>query len=103
MKPCAESLAEPGPVAKRKPPRPYFARLDPRKDPEQQIASRIVQYISVESDEDGRVVYMTMYHSLHGNRYRNVRGRDLWAEALRYLGRSVGRKHGLIWLNKKRS
>jgi hypothetical protein len=90
-------------VTKRKPPRPYFARLDRRKDLNRQIASRIVQYISAESDEVGRVGYMRMYHSLHGNRYRNVRGRDLWVEALNYLGRSVCRRHGLIWLNEKRT
>ena len=102
LKPATEDVVEPEPVAKRKPPRPYFARLDPRNDLNRQIASRIVQYISAESDEVGRVRYMRMYHSLHGNRYRNVRGRDLWAEALKYLGRSVCRKPGLIWLNEKR-
>jgi hypothetical protein len=85
-----------------RPPRPYFARLDSRRDLEKQMASRIVQYICAESDEDGRVTYMAMYHSLHGNRYRNVRGRDLWDEALKYLSRTVCRKHGLIWLDTKR-
>jgi hypothetical protein len=93
-----ENVAEP----KRKPPRPYFARLDPRRDLKKQMASRIVQFICAESNEDGRVVYMKMYHSLHGNRYRKVRGRDLWAEALKYLSRAVCRKHGLIWLDQKR-
>jgi hypothetical protein len=87
---------------KRKPPRPYFARLDPRKDLKKEMASRMVQFLCAESDEDGRVVYMKMYHSLHGNRYRNLRGEDVWAEALKYLGRAVRRKHGLIWLDSKR-
>jgi hypothetical protein len=96
------NLAEPTTEPKRRPPRPYFARLDCRKDLEKQIASRIVQYICAESGEDGRAIYMAMYHSLHGNRYRSVHGRDLWAEALKYLSRTVCRKHGLIWLDTKR-
>jgi hypothetical protein len=40
LKPVTEDVAEPEPVAKRKPPRSYFARLDPRKDLNRQIASR---------------------------------------------------------------
>jgi hypothetical protein len=86
VQPDAGSIAEPKPAVKRKPRRPYFARLDPGKYPEQQIASRIVQYVSAESDEDGRVGYMKMYHSLHGNRYRNVRGRDLWVGGVEVFG-----------------
>jgi len=69
-----ESVAKP----KRKPPRPYFARLDPRKDLTEQIAARLVQYLAAESDENGRVVYMVLYHSVHGERYRDWNGRDLW-------------------------
>jgi hypothetical protein len=46
---------------------------------------------------------MTLYHSLHGERYRDWNGRwnghDLWREALDYLGRAVRREHGLIWLD----
>ena len=90
-----ENVAKP----KRKPPRPYFARLDPRKDLTKQIAARIVQYLTAESDENGHVVYMVMYHSIHGERYRDWNGRDLWAEALEYLGRSIRRKHRFIWLD----
>jgi hypothetical protein len=55
-----------------------------------------------ESDGDGRVVYMVLYHSVHGERYRNWDGRDLWVEALEYLGRSIRRVHGLIWLDRAR-
>jgi hypothetical protein len=40
--------------------------------------------------------------SLHGNRYRDRNGEDLWAEALKYLGRAIRRKHGLIWIDKAR-
>ena len=94
--PVEEKIAKP----KRKRPRPYFARLDPRKDMNKQIASRIVQYIAAHGDENGRVVYMDMYHSLHGARYRDWIGHDLWAGALRYLGRAVRRKHGFIWLDR---
>jgi hypothetical protein len=90
-----ESVAKP----KRKPPRPYFARLDPRKDLTEQIAARIVQYVAAESDENGRVVYMVLYHSVHGERFRDWNGRDLWKEALNFLGRSIHREHGLIWLD----
>jgi hypothetical protein len=93
-----ENVAKP----KRKPPRPYFARLDPRKDLTKQVAARIVQYLAAESDETGRAVYMVLYHSVHGERYRNWRGRDLWAEALQYLGSSIRRTNGLIWLDEKR-
>jgi hypothetical protein len=59
--PTAPAHAE-GHVAKpkRKPPCPYFARLDPRKDLKAQRASRMVQFLCAESDEDGRVVYMRM-------------------------------------------
>jgi hypothetical protein len=85
----------------RKPPRPYFARLDPRKDMKKQIASRIVQYIAANDEENGQVVYMVMYHSLHGNRYRDRDGHDLWGEALRYLGRAVRRGHGCVWLDRE--
>jgi hypothetical protein len=93
-----EEVAKP----KRKPPRPYFARLDPRKDLKTQMASRMVQFLCAESDEDGRVVYMLMYHSLHGNRYRDRNGEDIWAEALKCLDGVVRRKHGFIWLDNKR-
>jgi hypothetical protein len=82
-----------------RPPRPYFARLDLRRDLKKQMASRMVQFLCAESDEDGRVVYMRMYHRLHGNRYRDRKGEDVWAEALKYLGRAIRRKNGLIWLD----
>jgi hypothetical protein len=94
--PVEEQIAEP----KRKPPRPYFARLDPSRDMKKQIAARIVQFIAAHHDGDGRVVYMAMYQSLHGARYRNWNNYDLWAEALRYLGRAVRRNHGFIWLDR---
>jgi hypothetical protein len=29
----------------------------------------MVQFLCAESDEGGRVDYLKMYHSLHGNRY----------------------------------
>jgi hypothetical protein len=98
--PIAPAQAE-GTVAKpkRKPPRPSFARLDPRRDPTEQIAASIVQYLAAESDENGRVLYMVLYHNVHGERYRNWNGRDLWAEALKYLRGSIRREHGLIWLD----
>jgi hypothetical protein len=35
---------------KRRPPRPYFARLDPRRDLKKQMASRMVQFLRAESD-----------------------------------------------------
>jgi hypothetical protein len=87
---------------KRKPPRPYFAHLDSRKNLKEQMASRMVQFLCAESDEDGRVVYMRMYHSLHGGRYRDRNGEDVWAEALKYLGRAIRRKHGLMWIDRSR-
>jgi len=101
--PTAPAHAE-GHVAKprRRPPRPYFARLDPGKDLKKQMASRMVQFLCAESDEDGCVIYMRMYHSLHGNRDRDRNGEDLWAEALKYLGRAIRRKHGLMWIDGKR-
>ena len=73
--PIAPAQAE-GTVAKpkRKRPRLYFARLDPPKDLKKQMASRIIQFLCAESDEDGRVGCMRMYHSLHGNRYRDRNG-----------------------------
>jgi hypothetical protein len=45
--PIAPAHAE-GHVAKprRRPPRPYFARLDPRKDLKKQVAARIAQYLA---------------------------------------------------------
>ena len=58
-----------------------------------------MQYLTAESDENGRVVYMVLYHSVHGERYRDWNGRDLWKEALTFLGRSIRREHGLIWLD----
>ena len=60
-----ENVAKPN----RKPPRPYFARLDPQKDLTKQMTARIVQYLTAESDENGRVVYMVLYHGAHGERY----------------------------------
>jgi hypothetical protein len=96
VKPVVGHVAKP----KRKPPRPYFTRLDPGKDLEKQMASRMVQYLCAESDEDGRVIYMRMYHSLYGNRYRDRNGANLWAEAPKYLGRTIRRKNGLMWLNR---
>jgi hypothetical protein len=84
----------------RKPPRPYFARLDPTKDLKKQMAARIVQFLCAESDGDGRVIYMKMYHSLHGNRYRDRNGEDVWAEALKYLRQAICRKHGFIWIDR---
>jgi hypothetical protein len=60
-----------------------------------------VQHLAAESDENGRVVYMVLYYSIHGERYRNWNGRDLWAEALKYLGGSIHRKRGLIWLDRE--
>ena len=42
---------------------------------------------------------MRMYHSLHGNRYRDRNGKDVWADALKYLGGAIRRKHGLIWID----
>jgi hypothetical protein len=95
LKACLTVHAKP----KRKPPRPYFARLDPRRDLTEQIAARIVQYLAAESDESGRVVYMVLYHSVHGERYRDWNGRDLWAEALKYLAPSIRRECGFIWLD----
>jgi hypothetical protein len=65
----------------------------------EQIAARIVQYLAAESDEKGRVLYMVLNHNVHGERYRNWNGRDLWAEALKYLRGSIRREHGLIWLD----
>lgn len=62
----------------------------------------MVQFLCAESDEDGRVVYMRMYHSLHGSRYRDRNGEDVWAEALKYLGRAIRRKRGLISMDGKR-
>lgn len=59
-----ENVAKP----KRKPPRPYFARLDPGKDLKKQMPSPMVQFLCAESYEDGRVIYMRMYHFLHGNK-----------------------------------
>ena len=72
--PVEVKFAEP----KRKPPRPYFARINPNKDMKKQVASRIVQYIAAHGDESGRVAYMAMYHSLHGSRYCDRDGHDLW-------------------------
>jgi hypothetical protein len=102
VKPDTGIVAEPVTKPQRKPPRPYFARLDPRKDLRKQVAARIVQYLAAESDESGRVVYMVLYYSVHGERYRNWNNRDLWAEALEYLGRSIRRAHGLLWLDRAR-
>ena len=65
------------------------------------MAARIAQYLAAESDENGRGVYMTIYHSLHGNRYRDRHGQDLWAEALTYLGRAVRHENGFIWLDQE--
>lgn len=45
---------------------------------------------------------MRMYHSLHGGRYRDRNGEDVWAEALKYLGRAIRRKHGLMWIDRAR-
>src|ERR1700730_5095310 len=87
---------------KRKPPRPYFARLDPREDLKKQMASRMVQFLCAESNENGRAVYMRMYHSLHGSRYRDRNGEDLWAQTLKYLGRAIRRKHGFICIDRTR-
>jgi hypothetical protein len=57
--PIAPAQAE-GTVAKpkRKRPRLYFARLDPRKDLKKQMASRMVQFLCAESDEDGRQLHL---------------------------------------------
>jgi hypothetical protein len=102
VQPDTGIFAEPVAKPKRNPPRPYFARLDPGKDLKKQMASRMVQFLCAESDEDGRVVYMRMYHSLHGNRYRDRNGKDVWAEALKYLGRAIRRKHGFICLDSRK-
>jgi hypothetical protein len=61
-----------------------------------------VQYLAAERDESGRVAYMVLYHSVYGERYRNWNGRDLWAQALESLGRSIRRKHGFIWLDSRK-
>jgi hypothetical protein len=42
---------------------------------------------------------MVLYHSVHGERYRNWNGRDLWAEALKYLAGSIRHKHGFMWID----
>ena len=99
---CKNPPSAVGHVAKpkRKPPRPYFARLDPRRDLTEQIAARIVRYLAAESAENGRVEYMVLYHSVHGERHRNWNGRDLWKEALEYRARSICRAHGLIWIDR---
>lgn len=81
-----------------KPPRKYFAHLNPKKDFVKQIASRIVQYLAAEGY---RVRYMCLYHSLHGTRYRDFDGRDIWLEALLLLGIAVRRQHGFIWLDRE--
>jgi hypothetical protein len=55
--PVEVKFAEP----KCKPPRPYFARLDPHKDMRKQAASRIARYIAAHGDENGQTVYMVMF------------------------------------------
>jgi hypothetical protein len=73
-----------------------LAHTSPGLIPEKTLQKQ--QYLAAESDENGRVVYMVLYHSVHGERYRDWNGRDLWKEALTLLGRSIRREHGLIWL-----
>jgi hypothetical protein len=44
---------------------------------------------------------MTLYKNLHASRCRNCAGRDVWQEALTYLGKAVRRKNGNIWLKQE--
>jgi hypothetical protein len=79
----------------RKPRKPQFARLDHSKNLVKQVASRIVEFLS----HAGPVKNEVLYNALHAYKLRaKYFGRDLWLEALKYLGRSIRIKDGMTEL-----
>jgi hypothetical protein len=66
------------------------------------MASRIIHYLAhISTGSHTPIPYMDLYKNLHASRYRNYIGRDVWVEALSYLGNAIRRKKGMVWLERK--